>query len=138
MSLPEGFVQIELFPETQPEVEEKDETTSLSEEEVEIIEGLRWVVERIQSARMEDDEFDEYEYECLDDKLNLHKSWIIQRLRLDLGVPEHIAREWVLPLFNVPKPDEDYLLEEFNPPLYKKYMKEKEAFFDRLLNGGIL
>lgn len=119
--------QLELFPETKPEVEEK-EAPSLSEDEVEMIENLRWVIDHIKSAHIEGGEFDEFGY-CDAERLAVHKSWLLQRLRLDLGIPEYIAREQVIPLYNVPRADEEYLLEHllesFNPTLFAKYMKAK-------------
>jgi hypothetical protein len=137
--------QLELFPETKPEPKKgkkKQLTLILSEKEVEMIEDLRWVVDQIQSAHIcedEDDEFDEYEEYSEAERLELHKSWMIQRLRADLGVPEYLAKEWVMPLYNVPHADSEYLLEHllesFNPPLFKKYVAEKEAFFNQLLKG---
>jgi hypothetical protein len=138
--------QLELFPETKPEPkkEKKKQALILSEKEVEMIEDLRWVVDQIQSAHIcgdEDDEFEEYEEYSEAERLELHKSWMIKRLRADLGVPEYLAKEWVIPLYNVPQADGEYLLEylleSFNPPLYRKYMAEKEAFFNQLLKGDV-
>lgn len=121
--------QLELFPETKPEPKEEKPVSALSKQEEEIIHELRGVVEKIQhdAIILDGEDLEEEKFEML------------HYLREDLGVPEYLVKEWVMPLYNVPQADSEYLLEHllesFNPPLFKKYVAEKEAFFNQLLKG---
>lgn len=123
--------QLELFPETQPTQPERKrpESEFLSKQDekdvlsfIEVVQVFKLGVERLDGEDLEE--------------AKAHMRYLS---RCALGATVEMAENIVMPLYNVPHADGEYLLEHllesFNPPLFKKYMAEKEAFFDQLLKG---
>lgn len=124
--------QLELFPETKPPEQKKKTKKSLSflsEKEMEMIQKLADVVDQIQFGARE------YEGEDLEEE----KFEMLHHLRIEFGIPEWISKELIMPFYNVPNADREYLLEHLleslNPKLYQKYLLEKEEQFKKLLKG---
>lgn len=121
--------QLELFPETQPD-RKQPEFRYLSKQDekdiltfVEIVHVFKLGVKRLDGESLEE--------------AKAHMRYL---LRCDLGTTVEMEENIVMPLYNVPNADSEFLLEHLleslNPPLFKKYLAEKEAFFNRLLEGG--
>jgi hypothetical protein len=125
--------QLELFPETQPTQPERKrpESEFLSKQDekdvlsfIEVVQVFKLGVERLDGEDLEE-----------------AKAHLRYLSRCTLGATVEMVENIVMPFYNVPHADSEFLLEHLleslNPPLYQRYMEEKKAKSEQLMGGDM-